>query len=109
MFVSGHLSPPSPLRVRHAVTTSGGKEQILFLTKLLLTLLSLQSVLNSMCGYGTQNLRSWKAKSLIYTEGRLEKIVGWGQRNLLLVAGLAIGLFFLEVTEAVTALRLCLY
>uniref|UniRef100_A0A8C3S342 Tetraspanin n=1 Tax=Chelydra serpentina TaxID=8475 RepID=A0A8C3S342_CHESE len=67
------------------------------------------SVLNSMCGYGTQNLRSWKAESLIYTEGCLEKIVGWGQRNLLLIAGLAIGLFFLEVTEAVTALRLCLY
>ncbi|XP_074979457.1 tetraspanin-33-like isoform X3 [Caretta caretta] len=56
-----------------------------------------KSVLNSMCGYGTQNLRSWKAESLIYTEGCLEKIVGWGQRNLLLVAGLAIGLFFLEI------------
>uniref|UniRef100_A0A674J398 Tetraspanin n=1 Tax=Terrapene triunguis TaxID=2587831 RepID=A0A674J398_9SAUR len=65
-----------------------------------------ESVLNTMCGYGTQNLRSWKAESLIYIEGCLEKIVGWGQRNLLLVAGLAIGLFFLEVTEAVTALRL---
>uniref|UniRef100_A0A7M4FI46 Tetraspanin-33 n=1 Tax=Crocodylus porosus TaxID=8502 RepID=A0A7M4FI46_CROPO len=57
------------------------------------------SVLNTMCGYGTQNLRLWKAESLIYTEGCLEKIVSWGQRNLLLVAGLAIGLFVLEVTE----------
>uniref|UniRef100_K7FVX8 Tetraspanin n=1 Tax=Pelodiscus sinensis TaxID=13735 RepID=K7FVX8_PELSI len=56
-----------------------------------------QSVLNTMCGYGTQNLRSWQAESLIYTEGCLEKIVGWGQKNLLLVAGLATGLFFLEI------------
>nr|XP_014428800.2 tetraspanin-33-like [Pelodiscus sinensis] len=55
------------------------------------------SVLNTMCGYGTQNLRSWQAESLIYTEGCLEKIVGWGQKNLLLVAGLATGLFFLEI------------
>ncbi|XP_065278487.1 tetraspanin-33-like [Emys orbicularis] len=58
---------------------------------------AITSVLNTMCGYGTQNLRSWKAESLIYIEGCLEKIVGWGQRNLLLVAGLAIGLFFLEI------------
>ncbi|XP_019369198.1 PREDICTED: tetraspanin-33 [Gavialis gangeticus] len=57
----------------------------------------LTSVLNTMCGYGTQNLRLWKAESLIYTEGCLEKIVSWGQRNLMLVAGLAIGLFVLEV------------
>ncbi|KYO41873.1 NACHT domain- and WD repeat-containing protein 1 isoform D [Alligator mississippiensis] len=57
----------------------------------------LTSVLNTMCGYGTQNLRPWEAESLIYTEGCLEKIVNWGQRNLLLVAGLAIGLFVLEV------------
>uniref|UniRef100_A0A8C8S9D3 Tetraspanin n=1 Tax=Pelusios castaneus TaxID=367368 RepID=A0A8C8S9D3_9SAUR len=67
-----------------------------------------QGVFNTMCGYGTQNLSPWRAESLIYTEGCLEKIVGWGQRNLLLVAGLATGLFVLEVIETVTASRLCL-
>lgn len=59
--------------------------------------LSLQAILNTMCGYGTQSLKAWQAESLVYTEGCLAKIVRWGQSNLLLVAGLAIGLLVLEV------------
>ncbi|XP_074161936.1 tetraspanin-33-like isoform X2 [Sminthopsis crassicaudata] len=56
-----------------------------------------QNFLNTMCGYGTQNLKAWKAESLIYTEGCLEKIVTWGRSNLYLIAGLALGLLAMEV------------
>ncbi|XP_072457368.1 tetraspanin-33-like [Notamacropus eugenii] len=55
------------------------------------------NVLNTMCGYGTQNLKAWKAESLIHTGGCLEKIVTWGQSNLHLIAGLALGLLAMEV------------
>ncbi|XP_074834127.1 tetraspanin-33-like [Carettochelys insculpta] len=66
---------------------------------------AISSVLTTMCGYGTQNLRSWKAESLIYTEGCLEKIVGWGQKNLLLVAGITTGLTFLEILVFFMAMK----
>ncbi|XP_066492346.1 tetraspanin-33-like [Tiliqua scincoides] len=56
-----------------------------------------ETILNTMCGYGTQNLKAWEAESLVHTEGCLAKIVSWGQSNLLLVAGLAFGLLVLEV------------
>uniref|UniRef100_A0ABM5ENX5 Tetraspanin n=1 Tax=Pogona vitticeps TaxID=103695 RepID=A0ABM5ENX5_9SAUR len=57
-----------------------------------------ETILNTMCGYGTQNLNSWQAESLVYTEGCLEKMAHWGRSNLLLVAGLACGLLILEVS-----------
>ncbi|XP_007489809.1 tetraspanin-33-like isoform X3 [Monodelphis domestica] len=56
-----------------------------------------QNVLNTMCGYGTQNLKVWKAESLIHTGGCLEKIVTWGRSNLHLIAGLALGFLAMEV------------
>ncbi|XP_044514512.1 LOW QUALITY PROTEIN: tetraspanin-33-like [Gracilinanus agilis] len=56
-----------------------------------------QNVLNTMCGYGTQNLKAWKAESLIHTGGCLEKIVTWGRSNLHLIAGLALGFLAMEV------------
>ncbi|XP_038595884.1 tetraspanin-33-like isoform X1 [Tachyglossus aculeatus] len=65
-----------------------------------------KGILNTMCGYGTQNLKAWKAEDLIHTEGCLEKIVTWGQRNLLLIAGLAIGLLVLEIVVLCLAVML---
>ncbi|KAJ6633998.1 hypothetical protein lerEdw1_014205 [Lerista edwardsae] len=56
-----------------------------------------EAILNTMCGYGTQSLKAWQAESRVYIEGCLAKIVRWGQNNLLLVAGLAIGLLVLEI------------
>ncbi|XP_036609118.1 LOW QUALITY PROTEIN: tetraspanin-33-like [Trichosurus vulpecula] len=56
-----------------------------------------QNVLNTMCGYETQNLKAWKAERLIHTGGCLEKIVTWGRSNLYLIAGLALGLLAMEV------------
>nr|XP_028569934.1 tetraspanin-33-like [Podarcis muralis] len=55
-----------------------------------------EAVLNTMCGYGTQKLKPWKAEFLVHTEGCLEKTVRWGRSNLFLVAGLAFGLLVLE-------------
>ncbi|XP_034972920.1 tetraspanin-33 isoform X1 [Zootoca vivipara] len=56
-----------------------------------------EAMLNTMCGYGTQKLKPWKAEFLVHTEGCLEKTVRWGRSNLFLVAGLAFGLLVLEV------------
>uniref|UniRef100_A0A8D0BN92 Tetraspanin n=1 Tax=Salvator merianae TaxID=96440 RepID=A0A8D0BN92_SALMN len=56
-----------------------------------------EAILNTMCGYGTQNMKAWKAESRVHTVGCLEKIVRWGRSNLFLVAGLAFGLLVLEV------------
>ncbi|XP_042300035.1 tetraspanin-33-like [Sceloporus undulatus] len=56
-----------------------------------------EALLNTMCGYGTQNLPAWQAESRVYTEGCLEKIRHWARANLFLVAGLACGLLVLEV------------
>ncbi|KAM6467300.1 tetraspanin-33-like [Liasis olivaceus] len=63
-------------------------------------------MLNTMCGYGTQNLKDWQAENLVHTEGCLEKIVHWGWSNLLLVAGLAFGLLVLELVVFVLAVML---
>ncbi|KAG8126750.1 hypothetical protein E2320_021846 [Naja naja] len=63
-------------------------------------------MLNTMCGYGTQNLKGWQAENLVYTEGCLEKIVHWGRSNLLLMAGLAFGLLVLEVVIFLLAVML---
>lgn len=59
----------------------------------------LQTVLNTMCGYGQQQVEERLARQKIFTVGCLEKIVWWAKNNLLLVAGLAGGLLLLEVTS----------
>ncbi|KAM4807932.1 tetraspanin-33-like [Rhinophrynus dorsalis] len=56
-----------------------------------------QNVINTMCGYQTQNLMEWDAEERIHVEGCLNKIVGWGRGNLLFLGGLAMGLIILEV------------
>ncbi|XP_068599894.1 tetraspanin-33-like [Brachionichthys hirsutus] len=56
-----------------------------------------QTVLNTMCGYGMQQLETGPARLDIFTVGCLEKIVWWAKKNLLLVAGLTAGLLLLEI------------
>ncbi|XP_039983680.1 tetraspanin-33 isoform X1 [Xiphias gladius] len=56
-----------------------------------------QAVLNTMCGYGMQQLEERLAGQDIFTVGCLEKIGWWAKNNLLLVAGLTAGLLLLEV------------
>ncbi|XP_078525060.1 tetraspanin-33-like [Lissotriton helveticus] len=58
-----------------------------------------QIIINTMCGYETQNVRSWHAAERVNVDGCLEKMVAWGKGNLLMVAGVALGLVFLEVKE----------
>ncbi|XP_018112303.1 tetraspanin-33 isoform X1 [Xenopus laevis] len=65
-----------------------------------------QKVINTMCGYQTQNLMQWDADDMIYVEGCLDKIVSWGRGNLLLLGGLAMGLIFLEIFVASLAVIL---
>uniref|UniRef100_A0A3Q4HHX4 Tetraspanin n=1 Tax=Neolamprologus brichardi TaxID=32507 RepID=A0A3Q4HHX4_NEOBR len=55
-----------------------------------------QTVLNTMCGYGMQQLEEKLARQHIFTIGCLDKIVWWAKHNLLLVAGLTAGLLLLE-------------
>ncbi|XP_075063287.1 tetraspanin-33-like isoform X1 [Mixophyes fleayi] len=55
------------------------------------------SVINTMCGYNTQNLRSWYAETNIYVDGCLNSIVSWGRGNLLFLGCIATGLIFLEI------------
>ncbi|KAM7012253.1 tetraspanin-33 [Tautogolabrus adspersus] len=56
-----------------------------------------QTVLNTMCGYGVQQLEESSAAEEVSTVGCLEKIVSWMKNNLLLVAALTGGLLLLEV------------
>lgn len=58
----------------------------------------LQTVLNTMCGYGMQHLEERMAGKNVFTIGCLEKIIWWAKNHLLLVAGLTAGLLLLEVT-----------
>lgn len=62
----------------------------------------LQTVLNTMCGFGMQALHSSAAARDISTVGCLEKILGWTRTNMVLVAGLTAGLLLLEVTRYFT-------
>lgn len=57
-----------------------------------------QTVLNTMCGYGTQQMEEPSAGKDVFTTGCVEKILGWARNNLWLVAGLTAGLLLLEVT-----------
>ncbi|XP_018601271.1 tetraspanin-33 isoform X2 [Scleropages formosus] len=56
-----------------------------------------KSVLNTMCGYGTQNLNELLAGKSIYTTGCLDKIVRWGKQNLLFTGGITVGILCLEI------------
>ncbi|AWP10490.1 putative tetraspanin-33-like [Scophthalmus maximus] len=56
-----------------------------------------QTVLNTMCGYGMQQLDERPAAQDVFIVGCLEKTVRWAKNNLLLVAGLTGGLLLLEV------------
>lgn len=60
--------------------------------------LCVQTVLNTMCGYGMQQLEPRSAGQDVFTVGCLEKIVWWAKNNMQLVAGLTGGLLFLEVS-----------
>ncbi|TNN74120.1 Tetraspanin-33 [Liparis tanakae] len=55
-----------------------------------------QTVLNTMCGYGMQQLEETTAGLDVFTIGCLEKIAWWAKHNLLLVAGLTGSLLLLE-------------
>ncbi|XP_069623858.1 tetraspanin-33-like isoform X2 [Ranitomeya imitator] len=54
-------------------------------------------VINTMCGYETQNLMSWQAEERIFIDGCLDKIVSWGRGNLLFLGYIALGLILLEI------------
>ncbi|KAM4051015.1 tetraspanin-33-like [Anomaloglossus baeobatrachus] len=56
-----------------------------------------QTVINTMCGFETQNITSWRAEERIYVDGCLENIVSWGQGNLLFLGYIALGLILLEI------------
>ncbi|KAF7650517.1 hypothetical protein LDENG_00125050 [Lucifuga dentata] len=56
-----------------------------------------QTVLNTMCGYGVQQMEESSASQDVFTVGCLEKIIRWSKNNLLLVAALSGGLLLLEV------------
>ncbi|KAM9848554.1 tetraspanin-33 [Aulostomus maculatus] len=56
-----------------------------------------QTVLNTMCGYGMQQLGQRLAGQDVFTVGCLEKIIRWAKNNLLLVGGLTAGLLLLEI------------
>ncbi|XP_017291310.1 tetraspanin-33 isoform X3 [Kryptolebias marmoratus] len=60
-------------------------------------LLKNQTVLNTMCGYGTQQMEEHSAREDIFTIGCVEKIIWWAKNNLRLVGGLMAGLLLLEV------------
>lgn len=60
----------------------------------------LQTVLNTMCGYGMQLLDEGAAAQDIFTVGCLDNIVRWTRTNLVLVGGLTLGLLLLEVTHS---------
>uniref|UniRef100_A0A667XT36 Tetraspanin n=1 Tax=Myripristis murdjan TaxID=586833 RepID=A0A667XT36_9TELE len=61
-------------------------------------LLSNQTVLNTMCGYGVQQQDQSSARQDVFTVGCLDKIIWWTKHNLMLVGGLTAGLLLLEVT-----------
>lgn len=56
-----------------------------------------QTVINTMCGYGTQNLKKWHVEHQIFVDGCLNTIVSWGRGNLLFLGGIAMGLILLEI------------
>lgn len=66
-------------------------------------LFSMQTVHNTMCGYGMQREKEGLARNNIFTLGCLEKILLWAKNNLRLVGGLTAGLLLLEVASLSTS------
>ncbi|XP_076880887.1 tetraspanin-33 [Brachyhypopomus gauderio] len=56
-----------------------------------------ETVFNSMCGYESQRKEESSIKKQIYTHGCLDKIVLWGEQNLLLLGGFSTSLLCLEI------------
>lgn len=56
-----------------------------------------QTVLNTMCGYGVQEMEEFSAREEVFTLGCLERTILWAKNHLLLVLGLTAGLLLLEV------------
>ncbi|XP_039616715.1 tetraspanin-33b isoform X2 [Polypterus senegalus] len=54
-------------------------------------------VVNTMCGFGVQNLKYIEAVKFIYPEGCAEKATHWMETHLLLVGALALGLALPQV------------
>lgn len=57
-----------------------------------------QSVLNTMCGYGVQQLDESSANQLVWTSGCLQELLDWSNKHLLLLGGLLGALLLLEVS-----------
>ncbi|KAJ8269748.1 hypothetical protein COCON_G00123550 [Conger conger] len=51
-----------------------------------------QSVINTMCGHGIQQLDYQKAGAFIHTSGCIDTLVNWIHSNLFLLGGVALGL-----------------
>ncbi|KAM9365731.1 tetraspanin-33 [Pholidichthys leucotaenia] len=67
-----------------------------------------QTVFNTMCGYGMQQLEKNLASLDVFVTGCLDKIVWWAKNNLLLVACLTGGLLFLEICMiSLAAAQIC--
>lgn len=67
-----------------------------------------QSVLNTMCGYGVQRLDESSANQLVSTSGCLQELLTWSSNNLLLLGGLLGALLLLEVNTHTLTHWLCL-
>ncbi|XP_050964313.1 tetraspanin-33 [Labeo rohita] len=51
-----------------------------------------ETVINTMCGHGVQNMAYGKAGDFINTNGCIDKVVNWIHSNLFLLGGIALGL-----------------
>lgn len=59
--------------------------------------LSLQAVINTMCGQGMQELPFLQAGAFIHTNGCIDKLVNWIHSNLFMLGGIALGLAIPQV------------
>ncbi|MBN3304532.1 TSN33 protein, partial [Amia calva] len=64
-------------------------------------IVSLQVVINTMCGFGVQSQKFLEAAKTIYTVGCADKAVSWIESHLLLVGALALGLALPQVAGIV--------
>ncbi|XP_062869490.1 tetraspanin-33 [Trichomycterus rosablanca] len=62
-----------------------------------------ETVFNTMCGFETQRKKESSIKEHVHINGCLDKIVVWGQQNLLLIGGISISLLCLEIFMIVLA------
>lgn len=64
-----------------------------------LCLSCLQTVINTMCGFGVQTQKYMEANKSIYPVGCADKAVLWIESHLLLVGALALGLALPQVLQ----------